>query len=187
MVDRRSVLKLGVASVAGALVGASGSVRDAAPTDRPCLLRAAVFAERCKEGLAFAEELRRKPVPTLHAGYDIAQLWFGEGLSHSAPIAGLTDRVTLFCLEELARSSGMRVLYRVDHLIDEQGNAKHHAVGPASVVEKARKLPALKFGCEMAALASQFEFSTDPDAAAVKRTGPFAPHNKIALVSWVIA
>lgn len=191
MVDRRSVLKLGAASVAGAFVRVPGLAVDAemlgAQMDRPSLLRAAVFAERFQQALVFAEEFERRQVATFSAGYDIAQLWYREGLPHHAPIAGLTDRVTLFCLEELARSAGMRVLYRVDHVIDEHGNAEHNAAGPASVVDLARKLPASGFGREVAVLATQFEFSEPSDTAPVKRTGPFAPHNTVALVSWVIA
>ena len=194
MVDRRSVLKLGVASVAGALVGMPGPAlgAGATPADSPSLLQGAVFAARFQDGAAFAEELQRRHVATFSAGNDIAKLWYGEregGLSQiGGPIAGLTDRVTLFCLEELARSAGMRVLYRVDHVIDEHGNVEHNAVGPASVVEAARKL-GLKvgFGRDMAVLASQFELREPKNTAALKHTGPFSPHQKVALVSWMIA
>lgn len=188
MVDRRSVLKIGAVTVAGALVGAHGPVVGAAPIERPCFLGAAVFTERHPEGQAFAEELQARGVSTFAAGYDIAQLWYRDRLGDHAPIAGLTDRLTLFCLEELGRGAGMRVLYRVDHLIDEYGNLEHSAVGPASVVEAASKLkPKSAFGREMALLASQFEFPDAPQTAAVKRTGPFTPDNKIVLVSWMIA
>ena len=191
MIDRRSVLKLGAASLAGALVGTSSPVLGAARADRPGFPGAAVFTSQHQEGLAFADELRARRVAALSAGYDIAQLWYGHleaGRAQRAPIAGLTERATLFCLEELARSAGMRVLYRVDHLIDEHGNAQHSAVGPAWVVQAASKLtPKSAFGREMALLASQFEFPDAPSPAAVKRTGPFAPGNKIALVSWMIA
>jgi len=82
----------------------------------------------------------------------------------------------------------MRVLYRVDHVIDERGNVEHNAVGPAAIVEAARKLaPKAGFGREMAVLAADFEFREPRDTAALKRTGPFSPENKVALVSWVIA
>jgi hypothetical protein len=188
MVDRRSVLKLGAASVAGAFAGLPARALGAAPANRSRFLGVAVFTEGYQEGLAFAQELQARRVPTFGAGNDIAQLWYRDGLGHHAPIAGLTDRVTLFCLEELARSAGKRVLYRVDHLIDGHGNAEHSAVGPALVMEAASGLTSkMRFGREMASLASQFEISNAPYPAAVKRTGPFAPGNKIALVSWMIA
>jgi hypothetical protein len=39
----------------------------------------------------------------------------------------------------------------------------------------------------MARLFSRFDLNKPSDASAQKRTGPFAPENKTALVSWVIA
>jgi len=176
----------------GALVGMPSPALGAARADSRSLLHGAVFASRFQEGAAFAEELQRRHVATFSVGYDIAKLWYGDlegGLSqHYGLIAGLTDRVTLFCLEELARSAGLRVRYRVDHVIDEHGNAEHSAVGPASVVEATRKLtPKSEFGREMAALASQFELREPKNTSALKHTGPFSPENKVALVSWVIA
>lgn len=192
MIDRRSVLKVGAAGVAGALVGMHGTLLGANRAHSPSPLRGAVFSARFQEGMAFAEEMQRGHVATFSAGYDIAKLWYGDlegGLSQQGgPIAGLTDRVTLFCLEELARSARMRVLYRVDHVIDGHGNVEHSTVGPAWIVEAARELgPKPGFGREMAVLASQFDFSESPDTTALKRTGPFSPQNKVALVSWVIA
>jgi hypothetical protein len=43
------------------------------------------------------------------------------------------------------------------------------------------------FGPQAALLASRFDLSHRDETSAMKRTGPFAPHGKIALVSWVIA
>lgn len=191
MVDRRSVLKLGAASVAGAFVRLPAPVLSAASADSSSLLRGAVFAGQYQQGAAFAEELRRRNVTLFSTRQDIAKLWYGDleaERNQHAPIAGLTERVTLFCLEELARSAGMRVLYRVDHLIDEHGNAEHSAVGPTSVVEAASQLtPRSAFGLEMAVLAVGFESFEHSNTAALKRTGPFSPHNSLALVSWLIA
>jgi len=185
-------LKFGAAGLAGALAAVHGPVLGAARADSPGLLHCAVFSARFRQGVAFAEELQRRHVVTFSAGHDIAKLWYGDlegGMSQTGGlIAGLTDRVTLFCLEELARSAGMRVLYRVDHVIDKHGNVEHTAAGPASILEATRKLvPASGFGREMAVLASQFELREPKDTAALKQTGPFSPENKVALVSWVIA
>jgi hypothetical protein len=192
MIDRRSVLKLGAASAMGALVGMPSPVLLAAQAGAPGLIHGAVFSERFQPAVDFAEELLSRRVPTFSAPNDIAKLWYRDllgGLSQDCgPIAGLTDRVTLFCLEELARSAGLRVWYRVDHLIDECGNVEHSAVGPASVVEATRQLtPKSEFGRDMAVLASRFELRQPKNTSALKHTGPFSPENKVALVSWVIA
>ena len=192
MVNRRSVIKLGAVTIAGALVNVSGRALGAAPSYSGTSLYRAVFDERFEEGLAFAAELNRRGVMTSVVGGDVGKLWYGDLQVRlrqgPAPIAGLTDRATLFCLEELARGAGMSVFYRVDHLIDRSGHTQHDAVGPASIIEATRRLVAeSEFGRAMAVLASHFEVSGRRDTAAQKRTGPFSPQDKTALVSWVIA
>ncbi|MBI4265816.1 MAG: hypothetical protein HY657_15685 [Acidobacteria bacterium] len=192
MVDRRSILKLGAAGVAGALVGMPLPVLGAARAGVSGTLFRAVFDGRFEEAVAFAGELRRRGVVTASAGPDLATLWYGDLQARlrreRAPIAGLTDRATLFCLEELARSVGMRVAFRIDHLIDDRGRVEHDPVGPAAILAAARTLPAESgFGREIAVLASRFDWRQRRDAAALKRTGPFSPENKTALVSWAIA
>jgi len=104
----------------------------------------------------------------------------------------LTDRPALFCLEELARDVGMRVIARVDHVMDSDGDqirhAQHTAAGPVSLVAATRQLTTEPgFGRTMARLFSRFDIGEPRDASAQKRTGPFAPENKTALVSWIIA
>jgi hypothetical protein len=192
MVDRRSVLKIGAVSSLGALAGISSRAPLAARAGSPSLIHGAVFSAQFQPAVDFAGELLRRRVLTFSATNDIAKLWYRDLPSklsqRRGPIAGLTDRVTLFCLEELARSMGLRVRYRVDHVIDEYGNVEHSAVGPASLVEATRKLtPKSKFGREMAVLASQFELSEPKNTSALKHTGPFSRENNVALVSWVIA
>jgi len=166
------------------------------PGDSHGSLCRAVFDERFEECLAFAGELNRRGVPTSGIRGDVAKLWYQDlqaRLRQSrTPIAGLTDRVALFCLEELARDVNMKVVFRVDHLTDKSGPVYHEAAGPAPVVEAARALaPGPGFGRAMAAIACHFEVSGEGSGpgkiAAQKRTGPFSPENKTALVSWMIA
>ncbi len=192
MIERRSVLKLGAAGIAGALVSVPIRALGALPADFHGSLHRAVFDERFDECLAFAGEMNRRGVITSGIRGDVAQLWYEDlraRLSQRpAPVAGLTDRVALFCLEELARDVGMKVLFRVDHVADKNGQAQHEATGPASVVEATRTLaPGPGFGRATAVLACQFDVSGPRNIAAQKRMGPFSPNNKAALVSWVIA
>jgi len=50
---------------------------------------------------------------------DITTLWFSELYANwskqATPIAGLTERPALFCLEQLAWDHGMRVVYHAEH------------------------------------------------------------------------
>jgi len=201
MVNRRRVMKIGAATVAGALVNLPVPGRHAAPTRAYGAFERAVFDERFAECRAFAAELHSAGVSTSAIRGDVADLWYGDLRAHlnenRLPVAGLTDRAALFCLEELARDVGMRVIFRADHVIDPDGgqnrHARHSAVGPGSLVAVTRNLPAeAEFGSAMAGLFSQFDIGAihsggPDDSAAQKRTGPFSPKNKTALVSWIIA
>jgi hypothetical protein len=196
MVNRRSVLKIGAATVAGALVKMPVSGRNLSPDRAHIAFHRAVFDERFAECRAFAAELRAARVCASAIRGDVAELWYHDlrvYLSKNClPIAGLTDRPALFCLEELARDVGMRVIFRADHIIDQNGDqtghAQHTAVGPASLVAVTDKLrPEAEFGRAMAVLFGQFDTSEPCHTSAQKRTGPFSPENKTALVSWLIA
>jgi hypothetical protein len=188
MMDRRSVLKIGAATVAVALVRMSAFGKS---TWRPGYERA-VFDERFEPCRVFGAEFARAGEPTSAICGDVAKLWYEDlrvALSkRRAPIAGLTDRTALFCLEELARDVNMRVVLRVDHMIELGGLAQHAAAAEASIVSATRQLPKEPhFGRAMADLLSRFDTRKPRDAAAQKRTGPFSPENKLALASWVIA
>jgi hypothetical protein len=194
MVNRRSVMKMGAATVAGALVNLPVPGRNVAPAHS--VFQRAVFDERYAECRAFAAELNSAGVLTSAIRGDVANLWYGDLRAHlsknPAPLAGLTDRVALFCLEELARDVGRRVIARVDHVIDpdgdQNGQAKHTAVGPESLVAAAGRLTTEPgFGRTMAQLFSRFDIGEPRDTAAQKRKGPYSPQNKTALVSWIIA
>jgi hypothetical protein len=197
MVNRRSVLKIGAATVAGALVKIPVSDRNLSLTwARPAFHRA-VFDERFAECRGFAATLHSAGIFTSAIRGDVAKLWYDDLRVHlrenRLPFAGLTDRGALFCLEELARDVDMRVTFRADHMIDRNGHTQHTAVGLASLAALARNLPKEGgFGRTTAVLFSQFDIralnaSGPGDTSAQKRAGPFSPVNKTALVSWLIA
>ncbi len=229
MLDRRSVLKIGAATVTGALVKIPVSARNQPLTREHPAFPRAVFDERFAECRGFAAELHSAGVFLSAIRGDVARLWYDDLRTHlretRLPAAGLTDRPALFCLEELARDVGMRVIFRADHIIDQNGHIQHTAVGPAlfcleelardvgmrvifradhiidqnghiqhtavgpaSLVAVAGNLPKQAgFGRAMAALLSKFDFTEACHTSAQKRTGPFSPENKTALVSWLIA
>jgi hypothetical protein len=191
MMERRSVLKLGAASVAGALISDRINAFGAMPAGSRGVIGRAVFDERFEECLAFAGEMKRMGIAISAVRGDVSGLWYEDLQAclreDRAPIAGLTDRITLFCLEELVRDVGMKVFFRVDHLIDASGLVQHEAMGPPSVVAATRMLAAESgFGQAMAVLACRCEMNGPREIAAQKRTGPFSPENKSVLVSWLI-
>jgi hypothetical protein len=198
MVNRRRVLKIGAATVAGVLGKMPVSGRNLSPARAHIAFHRAVFDERFPECRGFAAELHSAGVFTSAIRGDVAKLWYDDLRVHlrenRLPVAGLTDRAALFCLEELARDVGMRVIFRADHVIDQNGYTQHTAVGPASLAAVTRNLRQQGdgFGRAIAVLFSQFDISGlnisgAGDTSAQKRTGPFSPENKTALVSWLIA
>jgi hypothetical protein len=197
MVNRRSVLKIGAATAAGVLVKMPVSGRGLPARRARISFHRAVFDQRFAECRGFAAELDRAGVRTSAIRGDVARLWYDDLRVHlrekQLPVAGLTDRTALFCLEELARDVGMRVIFRADHITDQNGHTQHAAVGPASLVALTDKLPPEPgFGSAIAVLLSQLEssrlnISGAGHTSAQKRTGPFSPENKTALVSWIIA
>ncbi len=192
MVNRRSLLKIGAATVAGGFVKMPGDGRSLPAVRANIAFHRAIFDDRFPECRVFAAELRTAGVRTSAIRGDVAKLWYDDLRGHlrenRLPFAGLTDRAALFCLEELARDVGMRAIFRADHIISQNGHTQHTAVGPASLVAVTHNLPPVAgFGRAMAALFSQFDIGEPRDTSAQKRTGPFSPENKTALVSWVIA
>ena len=170
MMNRRSVLKIGATTLAGTLVDPPAFGTKAGPAG--CAVHKAVFDERFKECQVFAAELRVTGVSTSAIQGDVANLWYDDLRAQlrkgRAPVAGLTDRASLFCLEELARDVGMLVILRVDHIVNPEK-------------------PEPEFGRAMAQLVSHFDEHEPPDASAQKRTGPFSPKNMTALVFWILA
>jgi hypothetical protein len=192
MVNRRSVMKLGAATVAGALVNLPVFGQDLSPVRAHITFDRVVFDERFAECRGFAAELHGAGIFTSAIRGDVAKLWYGDLREHlrenRLPAAGSTDRAALFCLEELARDVGMRVIFRADHMIDENGHTQHSAVGPASLVAVAGNMPQeAGFGRAIAVLFCQFDITEPRNMAVQKLTGPFSPENRTALVSWLIA
>jgi hypothetical protein len=192
MLNRRGILKIGAVTVAGVLVKMPDSGRNLSPTRAQLAFHRAVFDERFAECWGFAAEMQSAGVRTSAIRGDVAKLWYDDLRLHMRenrlPVAGLTDRAALFCLEELARDVGMRVIFRADHLIDEDGLTQHTAAGQPSLVAVTHSLPPeAGFGRALAVLFGRFDTNEPCDTSAQKRTGPFSPENKTALVSWLIA
>jgi len=170
MVNRRRVLKIGAATLAGAAMKMPVSGRNLPPGRAHSAFHRAIFDERFAESRCFAAELHGAGVPTSAIRGDVAELWYDDLRVHlrenRLPLVGLTDRAALFCLEELARDVGMRVIFRADHILDKDGD---------------------QIGRATARLIGNFDISGHHDPSAQKRTGPFSPENQTALVSWVIA
>lgn len=191
MVNRRTLLKLGTAGMAAAVVQAPAQAFGSSLLgDSPGLTRA-VFDERFAEARAFGSVLESRGMPTSAIRGDVAALWYQDLRSRLVeqrlPIVGLTDRTALFCLEELARDVGMKVQGRIDHAFDRSGVLTHQATGPSAWTAAGRRLgPEQGFGRVMASLLADPTLHGE-SFGAQKLSGPFSAADKKQLVSWWIA
>ena len=130
-------MKIGTAAEAGAVVNLPVLGRNVSPAQALGAFQRAAFDERFAECRAFAAEMHGAGVSTSAIRGDVATLWCADPRAHLSenrlPVAGLTDRTALFCLEELARDVGMRDIFRADHIINQNGHARHTAVGSVSL------------------------------------------------------
>ena len=114
MANRRDLLKVGLA----ASVLPMDLIARQAMAQAPLSIHRAIYDERFDAGLAFAADARRRGWTVRAIRGDVTDLWFNElalrWKQGPAPIAGLTAKNSLFCLERLAWDAGMRVVSRAE-------------------------------------------------------------------------
>jgi hypothetical protein len=191
MIGRRGFLQLGPAALASTLVLDWNKALGAVAPNGSSTIKRGIVDQRFAISAAFGRTLADQGIRTTDVRDDVARLWYDdlrtELRTTQAPFAGLTDRSTLFCLEELARDVGMRVVVRVDHLIDTDGRVQHDVTGSPDFFAAAQLQHADESLGQLAGLLVTQDSSQAPQAAAQKKTGPGAPEHITALVTWVIA
>lgn len=191
MVDRRTTLKLSALGMTGIMSGFSSIPGQASQkADLPGSI--ALFNSRYSESRIFSDTLLKLGIQAVDIQNDLGSYWYGQLRSSLAsarkPLFGLTDRRDFFCLEELARDLNMKVSLRLDHLTDTRGYTRHQLAGFPALDAKFHQLGHKSgFGKTMAELSEIFLGDTRPDKTVQKLTGPFAPANQTALVTWVIS
>ncbi len=197
MINRRTTLKLGATGALSGFLNLSAQARAFATNMNSSLPVQAIYDSAYPESLAFANTFERSNSDTTAKDIqsDLGKLWYeqlrSQLLADRRPIIGLTTRLDLFCLEELARDVGMKVNLRVDHLIDQQGKVEHQINGSALSNASNSSLEDLGhtagIGRKMAELSQLLLADQSTEISAQKLTGPNAPANKTALVTWVIS
>lgn len=139
MIDRRRFIET---SVAGAL--AAGFALPARPpihgrADRSSAvsgppLYAVLLDERFAQAQRFGTAAERHGLPVRRVNSDLTQLWYAQlqplWRRELRPLAGLTSYAALFCLAELARDPGMRIVYHGTHTPLGQDEIEHVLEGP---------------------------------------------------------
>jgi len=136
--NRRKFLKAGLAgSALPLLAGLSGHSLSAALSgwaDGDISL--VVSDARFSQARRFAAEAERAGLHSHAIDGDITRLWRDHLLPgwrrQPGPLAGMTARQPLFCLEQLARDHGLRVVFRAEHEPQADGSVRHRLSAPAS-------------------------------------------------------
>jgi hypothetical protein len=130
VINRREFLEGAAASALPAL--AAGAPRhEPARADAPLNASHAVLVdERYAEARRVGGRLAANGTNVLAIPKgDVTQVW----LKHVGPawrrqpvtVAGLTARPALFCLEQLALSCGLRVVFHAEHIVHREGRTEH--------------------------------------------------------------
>jgi hypothetical protein len=138
MTSRREFLEA-AAWTALPVIAGTPLVAAAAPAKKPSLanepaaglaFQFVLFDSRYSQAHSAAARIRSAGA-TVHAlaDGDITQVW----MDHIGPawqrgpaaIAGVTARPALFCLEQFALSSGMRVVFHAEHVVHANGRTHH--------------------------------------------------------------
>lgn len=110
---------------------ASLAAIDTGATIRPRLV---VTETRWVAAAAFAAETGTQGIPVRAIDGDVTALWYDElqplWRARPVPIAGLTARPALSCLEHLAWDHGMRVVYHAEHRQRADNTCTHLAHMP---------------------------------------------------------
>jgi len=192
MINRRTTLKLGGVGVLGGLVNLPAQSLAFSATKTSALPVQAIYDSSYSESLTFANRIQLSDSSVKDIQGDLSQLWYNQLrnqlITNHTPLIGLTSRRDLFCLEELARDVGMKVNFRIDHLIHQNGFVEHQLNGSTLMNSSLNNLGnTTGFGNKMAELAELLLNDQSPEISAQKLTGPYAPLNKTALVTWVIS
>jgi hypothetical protein len=117
-------------SVAAATVPTMGLPTKASP-NTVSAFKIVLFDARYPQARNVATRIIRAGATTLHAlaDGDITHVWLNEigpaWQRGPAVVAGLTARPALFCLEQFALSSGMRVVFHAEHVVHPDGQTEH--------------------------------------------------------------
>ncbi len=141
---------------------------------------------------AFSAEAGRWGIPVCVIDGDVTALWYEDlqplWRKQPMPIAGLTARPALFCLERLAWDHGMRVVFHAEHTQRDDGTFAHVALMPVHGLSSAElvasdKRWAAHVASTLARLPVESAIARGPSAACTAA----ALDETAALFSWMIS
>lgn len=152
---------------------------------------AVIVDPRHAQSLQFGTRLASRGVrPAALSDGDVTGLWLAdiEPAWRKAPVSltGLTRLDTLFCLEQLAWSHGLRVSFHAEHVLDEAHATAHalHRADIGSSLSRGLWWPTAAADLVLAQAASRAGHGLGPSLASLS---PTLPGGADVLASWIIA
>src|ERR1700722_8298557 len=130
MINRREFLEVAAVSALPAIAGARQRVDDRLRRVSRPALPTVLIDDRYAQARTVGARLAAAgaAVRAIPAG-DVTQVWLeqiGPAWRHQPlPVAGLTARPALFCLEQFALGYGLRVVFHGEHVVHGQGRTEH--------------------------------------------------------------
>jgi len=199
MTSRREFLEVAALSAVPAIAGTP--LKAAATTVSPQAsafdaLQLLLFDERYSQSRDVATRMSRTgaAVHSLADG-DVTQVW----LNRIAPawqrgpsiVAGVTARPALFCLEQLALSSGLRVVFHAEHVIHADGSTEHSLLRGAESLDLSSSdlnRAGARWHARIADALTRYRPSTAQSRVGRSEAAlePFLPPRTQLLTSWII-
>lgn len=197
MTNRRDILRAAAVSAALPLMTGATSAVGAAQARR-IALHAFLIDERYSACLSVGARLsgRGAAIHTIPEG-DVTQVWLQSigpaWRREPVAVAGLTARPALFCLEQLALSCGLRVVFHAEHVIHAGGPTGHsilRGAGAANLSARDLRRAGPLWPARLAdAIATHRESALEPQRVGPSDAAlePALPPGAQLLTSWIIA
>jgi hypothetical protein len=140
MTSRREFLQIGVAASALPWAAYAAAATPSVSADALPLYKV-VYDARFSSSIEFARRASAQGHAVHAIDGDMTRFWYDD-LYHRwrrgpAAIAGLTARGALFCLEQLAWDQRMRVVFRAEHSVGDDGCVAHRFDGTTALMSAA--------------------------------------------------
>jgi hypothetical protein len=138
LTSRREFLQIGITATAWPLAPAAIKAAEEI-SSTPLPIYKVIFDRRFGASTEFAARAQSHGLAVHGIDGDMTRFWYDE-LYHEwkkrpAAIAGLTAHGPMFCLEQLARDQGMRVVFRAEHRLGPSG-VEHTLTGPVAMLNE---------------------------------------------------
>jgi hypothetical protein len=197
VINRRIFLEAAAASVFPAIASAppTGAPKQTEVAARGAL-HTCLIDERYAPSRTVGDRLRAAGIDVYAIpDGDVTQAWMNHvgpaWRQAPVPIAGLTALPALFCLEQLARGCGLRVVFQAEHVVHGQGRTEHRlfrGAQAAGISTRDLSLAGPLWPARIAQVIATHASHAGHESSGLSEAGlhPTLPPGAQLLTSWII-